>query len=52
MKEFQLLFPTEKITANVIHEWCKVIESKKRIGEILGRYYKDGVHQWAFYEEV
>ncbi|HJV46899.1 MAG TPA: nuclease-related domain-containing protein, partial [Bacillota bacterium] len=50
-KEFQLLFPTQKITANSIHEWCRIVESKKRIGSILGNHYKIvGVHQWSFYE--
>jgi hypothetical protein len=51
VKEFQLLFPTRKITTNVIHEWCRIVESKKRIGSILGNNYKIvGIHQWSFYE--
>ncbi|MBY0099654.1 nuclease-related domain-containing protein [Mesobacillus maritimus] len=51
VNEFQVLFPSEKITTNVIHEWCKVIDSKKRIGEILRKHYTViGVHQWTYYE--
>lgn len=51
VKEFQLLFPDNKITANTIHDWCRIIESKKRIAAILSKNYKIvGVHQWAFYE--
>jgi hypothetical protein len=52
VKEFKLLFPNQKITTNIIHEWCKVVESKKRIKYILDKNFKIvGIHQWAFYEE-
>lgn len=48
--EFKLLFPNEKITTNVIYEWCKPIKSKKRIQRILGKNFKTvGVRQWAYY---
>ncbi|MCM2535789.1 NERD domain-containing protein [Neobacillus pocheonensis] len=51
VEEFKLLFPDQKITTNVIHDWCKVIKSKKRISRILGKNFKmKGVRQWAFYE--
>lgn len=51
VKEFKLLFPDQKITTNVIHEWCKVVKSKKRISRILDENFKIvGVHQWSFYE--
>jgi hypothetical protein len=51
VKEFKLLFPNRKITTNVIHEWCKVVKSKKRIRRILEKNFKIvGVHQWSFYE--
>jgi hypothetical protein len=51
VKEFKLLFPNRKITTNVIHEWCKVVKSKKRIRRILEENFKIvGVHQWSFYE--
>lgn len=51
VKEFKLLFPNQKITTNVIHDWCKVVTSKKRIRKILEKNFKMvGVHQWSFYE--
>ena len=51
VKEFKFLFPNRKITTNVIHEWCNVIESKKRIQRILEKNFKiSGVHQWSYYE--
>jgi hypothetical protein len=51
VKEFQLLFPDRKITTSEIHEWCKVVESKKRISRILGGYFKTvGDRRWVYYE--
>ena len=49
--ELKLLFPETKITTNIIHDWCKVIESKWSIQKILDKNFKMiGVHQWAYYE--
>jgi hypothetical protein len=51
VEEFKLLFPNRKISTNEIHEWCGVVESKKRISRILGRNFKImGVGQWAVYK--
>jgi hypothetical protein len=51
VKEYKLLFPNGKVTTNIIHEWCKVINSKKRIKRILEKNFKIvGVHQWSYYE--
>jgi hypothetical protein len=51
VEEFKLLFPERKITTNVIHEWCGVVDSRKRISRILGKNLKiTGVHQWTYYE--
>ncbi|MFC0274656.1 nuclease-related domain-containing protein [Metabacillus herbersteinensis] len=51
VKEFKLLFPNRRITTNVIHQWCKVVTSKKRIRRILEKNLKIvGVHQWSYYE--
>jgi hypothetical protein len=51
VKEFKLLFPNRKITTNEIYEWCKVIESKKRISRILeSNFKKIGVRKWTFFE--
>lgn len=51
VNEFKLLFPEEKITTNVIHDWCQVITDKRRINRILKKNFNIvGVHQWSFYE--
>ena len=31
VREFKLLFPDRKVTTKGIYEWCKVVQSKKRI---------------------
>lgn len=36
--EFQFLFPSHKITTNIIFEWCEVIQSKRVIRRILGQH--------------
>jgi hypothetical protein len=38
--EIKLLFPDWKITTNVVHEWCMVVESKKTIRRILTQNFK------------
>lgn len=35
IEEFSLLFPERKITTKAIHEWCKVIDSRKTIRRVL-----------------
>lgn len=51
VEEIKMLFPDMKITTNLVHEWCCVVGSKKRISRILEKNFKIvGVHQWAFYE--
>lgn len=51
VREFKLLFPEEKITTRIVHEWCGGIVSMKSIRLILQRNFKMiGVHQWAHYE--
>jgi hypothetical protein len=51
VEEIKLLFPNQKITTNVVYEWCNVVESKKRISRILGRNFKTkGFGQWSYYE--
>jgi hypothetical protein len=40
VEEFKILFPDRKITTNTIHEWCKVINSKKTIRRILSKNFK------------
>ncbi|RUQ27456.1 NERD domain-containing protein [Peribacillus cavernae] len=49
--EFKHLFPDQKVATNVIHEWCKVVKSKRGIRRILeNNFNKVGVHQWSYYE--
>lgn len=51
VQEFKLLFPNQRITTNIIHEWCNGIISRKRIRNILKKHLTIiGVHQWAYYE--
>ncbi|QOR66273.1 NERD domain-containing protein [Cytobacillus suaedae] len=51
VEEFKLLFPSEKITTNIVYEWCKVLASKKRIQKILDKNYKIvGVSRWSYYQ--
>ncbi|MBP1932779.1 nuclease-related domain-containing protein [Ammoniphilus resinae] len=51
VNEFRLLFPKLKMNTNIIHEWCKVVDSKKRIRQILDKNFKIiGVRRWSFYE--
>jgi hypothetical protein len=51
VEEFKLLFPQWKITTNVIHEWCGVVDSRKRVSRVLRKNLKiTGLGQWAFYE--
>ncbi|WP_053361484.1 nuclease-related domain-containing protein [Bacillus sp. FJAT-27251] len=50
IEEYKLLFPNEKITTNVIYEWCKVV-TKKRIRAILQENFTAaGNHRWSYYE--
>lgn len=51
VNDFRTLFPDEKITTNIIHEWSNAIVSKRRIRSILGENLNIiGVRQWAYYE--
>jgi len=51
VKEYQILFPEEKITTNLIYDWCQVVPTKKWIRQILKKNYNlVGVHQWAYFE--
>jgi hypothetical protein len=51
VEEFKLLFPNRKITTSAIHEWCKIVPSKKLIWRILKDNYKAiGFGKWMYYE--
>lgn len=50
VREFQVLFPTEKITTSKIYEWCNIKISKKTIRRILLRNFnKQGTNRWVYY---
>lgn len=40
IKEYNLLFPNMLVTANTIHDWCKIIDSKKTTRRILSREFE------------
>jgi hypothetical protein len=51
VRELQLLFPYQRITTNIVYDWCKVITSKRRISRILEKNLKvRNVRRWSFYE--
>lgn len=51
IKEFKLLFPQNKITSNVIYDWCAESVPKKRVQQILNNHYiKNGQTIGTFYE--
>ncbi|ETI69645.1 nuclease-related domain-containing protein [Neobacillus vireti] len=51
VEEIKILFPNRKITTNEVYHWCKIIESKKMIGRILKKNFKQvGYGKWSYYE--
>jgi hypothetical protein len=48
-EEYKLLFPDRKITTSAVHEWCKIIQSKKTIRRILSSNFKLMGHQRSAY---
>ncbi|WP_043930982.1 nuclease-related domain-containing protein [Bacillus sp. EB01] len=51
VREFQLLFPDEPITTDVIFDWCGKVRSKKRISVILkDALTKVGVYKGAYFK--
>jgi hypothetical protein len=49
--EFRLLFPKEKITTNLIYDWCGGSISKRTIQRYLMKNFKvKGVKNWTYYE--
>ncbi|MFC5465719.1 nuclease-related domain-containing protein [Lederbergia graminis] len=48
--EYKLLFPSRKVTSKSIDEWCKIINSQRRIKRILEtQYTKMGANRWTHY---
>ena len=51
VEEFKLLFPSLKVTTNLIFDWCNEVVSRKIIRRILQKYFKViGCKQWTYYE--
>ncbi|WNS75750.1 nuclease-related domain-containing protein [Bacillus sp. DTU_2020_1000418_1_SI_GHA_SEK_038] len=51
VREYMLLFPGEKITTNIIYDWCGGVIDKKTIRRVLLKNFnKIGTHQWTYYE--
>jgi hypothetical protein len=40
VEEIKLLFPNERITTNLVYDWCKIVKSKRTIREILNQNFK------------
>lgn len=50
-REFQTLFPEKKMTTKIIHDWCQVVDSKKRVKYILDKHFKAvGKKRWLYYK--
>lgn len=51
VEEFKTLFPEKRITTNIIHDWCQIVESKFVIRKILNNNFKRfGKKRWTYYE--
>ncbi|MFC7685594.1 nuclease-related domain-containing protein [Ureibacillus sp. GCM10028918] len=51
IREFQFLFPEEKITTTKMYEWLNIEISQKTIGRILKKNFKKiGTNRWIYYE--
>ncbi|QCR31630.1 nuclease-related domain-containing protein [Lysinibacillus sp. SGAir0095] len=49
-KEFQILFPDEKITTPKVCDWCDLEISQKTIQRILNKHFtKSGANRWIYY---
>ncbi|TCP30553.1 nuclease-like protein [Scopulibacillus darangshiensis] len=40
VEEYKILFPDKKVTTNAIHDWCKIISSKKTIRRVLSKRFE------------
>ncbi|RGR82279.1 nuclease-related domain-containing protein [Heyndrickxia coagulans] len=51
VREFRMLFPERKITTNDIFDWCRIVDSKKRVSRILAKNFnKFRGGRWSYYE--
>ncbi|MBU9714585.1 nuclease-related domain-containing protein [Evansella tamaricis] len=52
IKEYQLLFPNEKLKTDRIFKWCKVIICQRKIRRVLlEHYFKEGNTNTSFYSD-
>lgn len=50
IKDYQILFPQDKITTNKTYEWCAKVISKKTIRRFLKVHFSQtGSNRWTFY---
>jgi hypothetical protein len=51
VKEFNILYPLEKLSTNLIYEWCGGVFPKKTIRQVMKEnYIISGYGQWSIYE--
>lgn len=50
IEEFRVLFPNEKVTSSIIHDWCQIV-GEQRIRRILLKHFnRVGAHRWTYFE--
>ncbi|WP_226677351.1 nuclease-related domain-containing protein [Mesobacillus jeotgali] len=51
VKEFNLLNPLEKMSTNIVYEWCGGVFPKKTIRQVIKEnFITSGYGQWSYYE--
>ena len=51
VKEFNLLNPLEKMSTNIVYEWCGGVFPKKTIRQVMKEnFITSGYGQWSYYE--
>ncbi|MFT9596347.1 nuclease-related domain-containing protein [Mesobacillus sp.] len=51
VKEFNLLYPLEKLSTNIVYEWCGGVFPKKTIRQVMKEnFIISGYGQWSYYE--
>ena len=51
VEDFKFLFPEKNITTSIIHDWCKMVVSKKVINRILNQSLTMvGSTRWAYFK--
>lgn len=51
VKEFNLLHPLEKLSTNIVYEWCGGVFPKKTIRQVMKEnFITSGYGQWSYYE--